>query len=341
VTWLSDEAVGRLRDVAVAPELPADRYELLHPIGRGGMGSVHAARDTRLDRLVAVKVSNSAAPSTDLERRLTQEARVLARLEHPGIVPVHDAGVLGDGRWYYVMKLVRGETLASRPPDRGDEAAVLGVFERIVETAAFAHASGVVHRDLTPSNVMLGSFGEVLVLDWGVARILDETVRGERFAVRGSGSTNDDHRAGLTAGDTRMGTPGFMAPEQARGEAAAAGTEADVYSLGALLFWMLTGEAPTADAEASARRLRQGPHARSKRLAGIVRTCLAASPDARYPDAAALRDDLGRYRAGAPVTAYRDSPIERLGHWAYTYRTFILLVLTYLVMRALFAYWQS
>jgi eukaryotic-like serine/threonine-protein kinase len=172
VTWLSNDLVERLRDVATRPELATNRYAILRPIGRGGMGSVYAARDEQLGREVAIKVSNAAAPADDLDQRLRQEAKVLARLEHPGIVPVHDAGLLDDGRWFYVMKLVRGETLTDHAASLEHEAARLVVFERVAETVAFAHAAGIVHRDLKPSNVMVGQFGEVLVLDWGVARVL-------------------------------------------------------------------------------------------------------------------------------------------------------------------------
>jgi len=172
MTWLPDVVVERLRDVATRPELPSDRYVILRPIGRGGMGTVYAARDEQLGREVAIKVSNAVAPADDLEQRLRQEARVLATLEHPGIVPVHDAGRLDDGRWFYVMKLVRGHTLGEHAAALAHEAARLAIFERVAETVAFAHAAGVVHRDLKPSNVMVGQFGEVLVLDWGMASVL-------------------------------------------------------------------------------------------------------------------------------------------------------------------------
>ncbi len=237
-TWLPNAVVDHLRVVATWPELPGDRYVLERPIGRGGMGTVYVARDTLLDRDVAVKVSNAPSPGAGLDQRLRQEAQVLARLEHPGIVPVHDAGLLDDGRLFYVMKLVRGETLAAHISRLQDEAALLGVFERVTETMAFAHTAGVVHRDLKPSNVMVGRFGEVLVLDWGVAKVLAT-----------------DALAG-----TRVGTPGFMSPEQARGEGAT-GTASDVFALGALLFWMLTGEIPTATIDGLIAAIAGGPSA--------------------------------------------------------------------------------
>ena len=337
MTWLSNDLVQRLRDVATRPELPSERYVILRPIGRGGMGSVYAARDEQLGREVAIKVSNAAAPTDDLDQRLRQEARVLARLEHPGIVPVHDAGLLDDGRWFYVMKLVRGETLADHAESLEYEAARLVVFERVAETVAFAHAAGIVHRDLKPSNVMVGQFGEVLVLDWGVARVLARAdprgVAGARAPDRHSNSPIDG-----TSGGTRMGTAGFMAPEQAHGDSSNAGPPADVYALGALLFWMWTGAAAPADVAEISKCLGATLPAPSKRLAAIIRKCLSHAPTDRYASAAELMDDLARYRQGSSVSAHRETTIERAGRWLIRYQTFVWLVIAYLVMRVAFAF---
>lgn len=301
MTWLSNHVVDHLRAVAGWPQLPGDRYVIERATGRGGMGTVYAALDERLGRQVAIKVSNAAAPKTALDARLRQEAEVLASLEHPGIVPVHDAGVLDDGRLFYVMKLVRGETLDTHTARVDGEAALLGLFERLVQTVAFAHTRRVIHRDLKPSNVMVGSFGEVLVLDWGVAKVL-----------------------GNAESDVRVGTPGFMAPEQMRGDDAAVGPTADVHALGALLSWMLKAASiePT------------------RRLRAIAQKCQAADPARRYADASELAADLALYRAGVPVGAYQESKLEQLGQWVRKYQTFILLIAVYLLMRAAFAWFR-
>ncbi|HEX5213849.1 MAG TPA: serine/threonine-protein kinase [Vicinamibacterales bacterium] len=300
MTWLSDAVVGRLREVATWPELNSDRYEIRRPVGRGGMGTVYAAYDTVLEREVAIKVSNALVPDDGLEERLRLEARVLARLEHPGIVPVHDAGVLDDGRLYYVMKLVHGETLAARAPALATEADRLAVFVRIAETVAFAQDSGVVHRDLQPANVMVGRFGEVLVLDWGVARLVDL----------------------IESPGIRVGTPGFMAPELQRGDSATAEPAADIFALGALLTWIL------------------GDAAVPRRLRAIADKCAQPDPHDRYANAADLVADLSRYRAGLPVSAHRDTLLERAGLWFTKYQTLVFLIAAYLLMRALLAFFQ-
>ena len=154
MTFLPDHALDRLREIA------AERYEIEEEIGRGGMGIVYRARDCRLDRLVALKVIESGP---------LDEARTLARLEHPGLVPVYDSGVLPDGRAYYAMRLVQGKRLDEFLRDEPSLAARLRVFEKICEAVAFAHSRGVVHCDLKPHNVMTGPFGEVFVMDWGIA----------------------------------------------------------------------------------------------------------------------------------------------------------------------------
>ena len=334
MSWISDGVIRHLRDVAGWPDLPGGRYTVVGPIGRGGMGAVFEAHDEWLGRAVAIKISNAPVPGSDLESRLRQEARVLARLEHPGIVPVHDLGLLGDGRLFYVMKLVQGGTLEQHAARLDTEHARIGMFERITETVAFAHAAGVVHRDLKPSNVMVGRFGEVLVLDWGVARLMHQST--DRAAA-GETAASSDRRNDAPATDpgTRLGTPGFMSPEQAGGDHDAVSPASDVYALGALLFWLWAGEPPPFDGIRT--RLAACSPSPSRRLVAIVLRCLEPRPESRYADAAALLDDIGRLRGGLAVAALPETVFDRLWRLASTYRTFILLILAYLVMRTAIA----
>lgn len=203
MTWLSDDAVDRLRRVGDWPDFSSTRYSLQETIGEGGMGRVFRAHDRELDRVVAIKVT--AWPGDEDTGRLRREAQVLASLEHPGIVPIHDAGVLPDGRSYYVMKFVRGKRLDAALDGVPALTERLRLFDRLCDTIAFAHARGLVHRDLKPGNVMVGGFGEVLVLDWGLAR--------PRGADAGVG-----------------GTRGYMAPDPGP-----VNVRSDVYALGAIL----------------------------------------------------------------------------------------------------------
>jgi serine/threonine protein kinase len=258
MTWLSDDAVAHLRAVAEQPDFSATRYRLDHELARGGMGVVYEAEDTELRRRVAIKVLASEIVSADAVERMRAEARTIARLEHPGIVPLHDAGVLPDGRLWYAMKLVRGRRLdeLQAPPIE-----LLRVFQRICEAVAFAHANGVVHCDLKPENVMLGDFGEVLVMDWGVAR-----------------------EAGAAEGIV-AGTRGYMAPEQERGDANAIDPATDVFALGAMLRALLPAKLPKplaaicAKATASAQRDR---YATARELAADVTLWLDNRPVSAY-----------------------------------------------------------
>ena len=191
---LSDRILHHLRSVIDAPNLEGTRYELIEEIGRGGMGVVYLARDKVLGRRVALKILTNP-----------EEARTMASLEHPGIVPVHDAGALPDGRTYYAMKFVEGTRLDAFREPAPSLADRLRIFTRICEPVAFAHSRQVIHRDLKPENVMIGAFGEVLVLDWGTARRMEASVA------------------------SVAGTRGYMAPEQMEGVTS---TLTDIYSLG-------------------------------------------------------------------------------------------------------------
>jgi serine/threonine protein kinase len=321
MSGISDAALRHLQEMADLPDLNGTPYEILETIGRGGMGTVYLARDRRLDREVALKVVQLPGGAAEDVERLLREARVLAHLEHPGIVPVHDAGLLPDGRAFYAMKRVRGSRL-----DEHARAVPLAerlrAFERICEAVAFAHAHGVIHRDLKPENVMVGPFGEVLVMDWGVAKV-NPHPPAPSPGPSGPPSPGEEEKAAwmgasnLTAHGTILGTPGYMAPEQESGEVDRIDERTDVWALGALLGFLLAGE--------------EAP----RPLEAIRRRAMAAEPRDRYPRVEELAADLSRYLAGSAVSAHRESLLERAGRFARRHRTAILLVLAYVLMRAL------
>ncbi len=310
MTELDDEAVDRLRRAIGPAELDHARYRFDAVIGVGGMGTVYAGSDRVLERPVAIKVLRGAV-APDHAERLSREARILARLDHPGLVPVHDVGSLADGRGFYVMRLVRGVRLDEHLRVVSSLAERLRLFLRILDPVAYAHAQGVVHRDLKPANIMVGPFGEVLVLDWGIAK-----VRGESLPPPGLELIDPDG-PGATGPGTVLGTRGFMAPEQAAGASAEVDQRADVYGLGAVLGVMM------ADAD------RPPP----RPLLAIGAKATAASPDVRYPTVGALAADVSRWLDGQPVTAYRESLGERLGRQLGRHRTAVLLIGAYLVVR--------
>jgi serine/threonine protein kinase len=286
------------------------------------MGTVYRAYDRALDRDVALKVLRADLLDPDAAARLEFEARILARLEHPGIVPVHDAGMLADGRVFYVMKLVRGERL-ERYARTATVTELLRTFLRVCETVGFAHARGVVHRDLKPSNLMVGSFGEVLVLDWGIARVMREESVGDPVVPGGErhvgGSGEPVPQDADTAPGTVLGTPGFMAPEQAQGWSHLVDARTDVYALGAILR-ALVGEGE--GGRATPRPLVSiWTRACPSRRTGTQREALAADSPA-FSTASRYWPTGSACRAGRP--AFRK------------YQTAIVLILTYLVIRFLF-----
>ncbi|PYX01118.1 MAG: hypothetical protein DMG89_02620 [Acidobacteria bacterium] len=313
---LSDTAVERLREAADAPDLSGTRYRLLGKLGEGGMAGVYRVEDTALNREIALKVVSLVDSSGDLAARLLQEARVIAQLEHPGIVPVHDAGTLADGRVFYTMKLVQGRSLDQC--ELGGLPERLRLFHKICEPVSFAHCRGVLHRDLKPQNIMVGAFGEVLVMDWGLSKLLggserpgtvDELVGAETKAV--------------TAHGTIMGTPGYMAPEQGRGESATVDQRADIYSLGTVLRFLM--------------RALVVPRA----VRAIAAKATEADPALRYRSVEEFSRDIAHYLDGLPVSAYPEGPLGKVWRWGTRNRVWILLLLAYLVMRVGLILWRT
>ncbi|HEY5923759.1 MAG TPA: serine/threonine-protein kinase, partial [Kofleriaceae bacterium] len=282
-------------------DLPAAGYQLGTLIGKGGMGEVIAAQDQRIGREVAFKRMRSTHASGDALNRFLREARIQARLDHPAIVPVYELGKDAEGRPFFTMKRVTGETLAAHLEDpSARQQPLLRAFADVCLAIELAHSKGVVHRDLKPSNIMLGDYGEVYVLDWGVARVLTDRKRFPTGADRG-----DIDSLGETDG-SMLGTPGYMSPEQMRGEDSV-GSAADVYSLGAILFEILTGAplhprghasvSSTLTMEEASPAQRQPDRAIAPELDAACAATLAADPTKR-PSARELGERVQRYLDG-------------------------------------------
>jgi len=335
--FLSDKTLERLRQRSHEPDLSGTRYQLLERVARGGMGVVYAALDRTLDRRVALKALDSPVADGDLARRLHREARVLALLEHPGIVPVHDVGTLSDGRVFYTMKFVEGQRLdkhietVTTLPDR------LRLFLRICDAVAFAHARGVLHRDLKPANVMVGAFGEVLVLDWGLAKILREKSaeahEGDPEATimappnSTSGSTEATQETHVTGQGTILGTPGYMSPEQASGDVARLNERSDIFSLGAVLRFLCAPPAPATNHGGAPRQ--------DKSLAAICAKATANDAAQRYANVSELSADVSRYLDGLPVSARKETLLDKALRIYKRYTVAILLIAAYLIVRTL------
>ncbi len=295
MTWLPDSTMGHLRAIAEWPDFSGTKYEIIEKLGQGGMASVYVALDRDLDRRVAVKVIHDPVGDPIAQQRMLSEARIIARLEHPGILPIHDLGFLPDGRIYYVMKLVRGSRLDEfidetiSLPDR------LRLFLRVCDSVAFAHAHGVIHRDLKPSNILIGDFGDVLVIDWGLAK---------------------EPRGPEEASGYILGTPGYMPPEQERGESDSTDQRSDVYALGILLESVLPAGSP-------------------RSVRAISRKARSAAASDRYPTVAELSRDVTCFLDGERVAAFPEGLWETGARLVRRYRTVILLIATYLVVRVI------
>jgi serine/threonine-protein kinase len=328
------------------------RFHVLRPHAKGGLGAVFVALDEELHREVALKqILDQHADDPVSRQRFLLEAEITGQLEHPGVVPVYGMGMDRDGRPYYAMRFIRGETLrealhAFHRADAAGELApgaravalrkLLGRFLDVCNTMAYAHSRGVIHRDLKPANVLLGPYGETLVVDWGVAKVVgrershagpEVTLQPEALSGRGASAT----RAGLA-----VGTPAYMSPEQAEGRLDAVGPASDIYGLGATLYALATGQPPLDDRDVATvlRRAQRGdippprqvnPHV-PRALEAVIRKAMALRPEDRYLSARMLTEDLEHWLADEPVSAYREPWATQFVRWLTRHRDAVTTV---------------
>jgi WD40 repeat protein/serine/threonine protein kinase len=332
------------------PRSSGSRFVVLRPHARGGLGEVFVALDEELNREVALKAIREHNARDPVSRaRFVQEAEITGRLEHPGIVPVYGYGEHADGRPYYAMRFIRGESLkqaigrfhdAKQPRDGSHGLALrklLGAFVAVCQAIHYAHSRGVLHRDLKPDNIMLGKFGETLVVDWGLAKPLEQVQTEADEAGRSLGEAPLRPHSGSGSVETQageaLGTPAYMSPEQAAGRQDLMGPASDVYGLGATLYCLLTGRAPFAagDVAEVLEHVRKGdyppPRAIDARISApleaICLKAMALAPRDRYASAQDLAEDLEHWLADEPVKAYPEPRRARLARWARRHKPLV------------------
>jgi serine/threonine protein kinase len=346
---LSGQESARLR--YRLPTVERENYEMLGEIAVGGIGRIHRAREGRLGRPVAIKeLLGEASPV--IEARFVREALITARLQHPSIIPIYEAGRWPTGELFYAMKLVDGRSLAEVLEGRGyaQRLELLPHVLAVAEAIAYAHSRHILHRDLKPANILVGEFGETLVIDWGLAKDLSEhqvppiaglaPSRGPAFD---SYSREDATSESLTMQGAVIGTPAYMPPEQAAGNAV--DERADVYALGAILYHVLAGCPPYVGGSPMdvVHRVLTGPPTPlnqqqsgiAKDLSTIVEKAMARAPRTRYPTALELADDLRRFQTGQIVGAHVYSSRELLRRFVRRHRAPLLVALA--VLAALIA----
>ena len=316
------------------------RFRVLRPHARGGLGAVFVALDGELHREVALKqIVDTHADDPVSRRRFILEAEITGGLEHPGIVPVYGLGAYADGRPYYAMRFIRGDSLKEAieqfhkdealKKDHGRRSLelrqLLRRFTDVCNAIDYAHSRGILHRDLKPGNIIVGKHGETLVVDWGLAKPLGranpDSDIGERTLLPSSASGS-----GETVRGKALGTPGYMSPEQARGDLNRLAPRSDVYSLGATLYCLLTGRAPFEgdDVASVLRKVQWGDYVAPRKikrtidpaLEAVCLKAMAFAPDDRYATSRALADDIERWTAGQAVSAWQEPWSRRVRRWA-------------------------
>ncbi len=365
---------------AHAPKEP--RYRFVGEIARGGMGAILRVFDEDLRRTLAMKVAlgkgdpetRGETPPVDAQTlaRFLEEAQVTGQLDHPGIVPVHELGLDSQGRVFFTMRLVRGRDLkeifdlVKEGKEGWTQTRALGVLLRVCEAMAYAHSKGVVHRDLKPGNVMVGRFGEVYVMDWGLSRVIGrkDTKDLRLRPVSASTSTLATERTRereldpltplVTMDGTVVGTPSYMSPEQARGEIEKIDRRSDVYSIGAMLYQLLAGHMPyvppgmTPSGHAVWKWVLEGPPAPLRKrnphvppeLESICEKTMARDQARRYPDTMALAEDLRAYLEGRVVRAHKTGPVVQVRKWVKRNRPLAASVAASIVILIVAGAWR-
>jgi eukaryotic-like serine/threonine-protein kinase len=358
------ERTGSWDDESAATDTEG-RFRIVRFHDRGALGEVYVARDQQLHRIVALKrIKLDHSADQDKRARFVVEAEITGRLEHPGIVPVYGLGTYDDGRPFYAMRFIRGDNLKSaieqfhqaeeKGRDPGERTlALLKLLRRFLDVCNaidYAHSRGVLHRDLKPGNIMLGKFGETLVVDWGLAKSV-----GRPEAAPASATLDDRTLVPQSGSDlrgtelgARLGTPAYMSPEQAAGRIDSLGPASDVYSLGATLYCLLTGRAPFNDPDLAEllRQVERGDFTPPRKLKGwvdpaldaICMKAMATDPVGRYRTPRALADDVEHWLAEEPVSAWREPIRRRLRRWGRRHRLLVTgLAATLLVVVAALA----
>jgi len=314
------------------------KYNIKDELGRGGMGTVYSAEDLSLDRRIALK-TGIGSPNDSKVRRFIREAKITAKLEHPNIIPVHDHGINSKGEYYFTMKQVKGEELkeildklAKGKRSYCAEYTLnkqLQIFNKILDGVGFAHSKGIIHRDLKPANIMVGEFGEVQIMDWGLAK--DKSA--EDIIADGEIESTEK---GLTMDGAVMGSPGFMAPEQADGRIEDVDEQSDIWSLGAILYNMLSFKNPvegksvrdivTKTALGKIIHLNKRLKASKKtdvpkELESIAMKALSPEKEDRYQSATDFKQDINSHLENRPVSAHRHSLVQRISKWAQRHPT--------------------